>query len=485
MLTRIREKLEALGCTVWSLREDLVRGWEFYFIRHALDQNRVTEVRTVSVTLYRPLEGGLLGSASGEISPTASDAELEKALSDLYFQASLVKNPAYTLTDRPVVSPPPKEFDAAAIAEDFISAMGKVKETGTEDINSYEIFVKDVTRRFLNSGGVEYTVRYPCSMIEVVVNARREGHEIELYRNFTSGTCDAEKLRRDVEKALRFARDRLVTEPTPKLEDCDVILSTDDAVRVYEYFADRTTADMIYRKISDWEPGKPIAENVTGDRVTLRALSSLANSSADYPIDAEGAVIADRVLIRDGVPECVWGHRQFCQYMGVQDGALCPNLAADGGRKSEAELRSGDWLEVVEFSDFQVDPMGGDVAGEIRLGYLHRNGETRIVSGGSVSGRMSDVIPTMEFSSETEQYDTWVIPRVTKLKGLKSTGVASDGVRSQKTPPQADPAGASFFRGDQLAAETLESTCMPIPAVWAETSEARYSTALATSSGLA
>ena len=37
----------------------------------------------------------------------------------------------------------------------------------------------------------------------------------------------------------------------------------------------------------------------------------------------------------------------------------------------------------------------------------------------------------------------------------------------------------------QLVGETLESTCMPMPAVWAETSEARYRAALATSSGLA
>ena len=43
------------------------------------------------------------------------------------------------------------------------------------------------------------------------------------------------------------------------------------------------------------------------------------------------------------------------------------------------------------------------------------------------------------------------------------------------------------FRGVrvQLVGETLESTCMPMPAVWAETSEARYRAALATSSGLA
>ena len=124
-------------------------------------------------------------------------------------------------------------MDVAAIATDFITAMQQVPETETEDINSYEIFVKEITRHYLNSNGVEYTVRFPSSMIEVVVNARKEGHEIELYRNFRSGTCDAKKLAADVTKALRYGKDRLITEPTPKLGTFDVLFSTDDAAEIY------------------------------------------------------------------------------------------------------------------------------------------------------------------------------------------------------------------------------------------------------------
>ena len=167
MLNRIEEKIKALGCTIWELSEQTTKSWEFYFIRHELDQNRITEVRTFPVTLYRPLEGGLLGSASGEISPTASEAEMDKTLSDIYFQASLVKNPGYKLNDKPVSSPAARELDVAAIAQDFITAMAKVRETETEYVNSYEIFVREITRHFRNSNGVEYTVVYPLSLIHI------------------------------------------------------------------------------------------------------------------------------------------------------------------------------------------------------------------------------------------------------------------------------------------------------------------------------
>ena len=424
MLNRIEEKLKALGCTVWALNEQTVKAWEFYFIRHALDQNRITEVKTYRVTLYRPLEDGMLGSASGEIFATASEAEIEKTLSEIYEQASMVKNPAYRLNDKPVEAPALQEVNVEAIAEDFISAMSKVQETETEFVNSYEIFVKEITRHYRNSNGVEYTVRYPSSMIEVVVNARKGDHEIELYRMYDSGTCDADKLCRDVEKTLRYGKDRLVTEPTPKLNEFDVLFSTDDAVQIYRYFAIKTNTSLLFRHLSDWTVGKNVAENATGDRVTVKAVSSLHNSSKDYPIDEEGAAIQDRVLIRSGVVENLWGPRQYSQYLGVENGSMVQNFVVEGGARSEAEVRQGDYLEVVEFSDFEVDPFGGNIAGEIRLGYLHQNGTVKIVSGGSVTGQMAQAVPTMEFSSETEQYDTCVIPRVTRLKDLKITGIA-------------------------------------------------------------
>ena len=423
MLNHIEEQIKALGCTIWELREETTKVWEFYFIRHKLDQNRITEVRTFPVTLYRPLEGELLGAASGEIAPTDSDSAIQKKLADIYYQASLVKNPAYRLNDKQAAAPALKDVDVAAIAKDFITAMAKVHETETEFVNSYEIFVREITRHYRNSNGVEYTVRYPSSMIEVVVNARNGEHEIELYRMLESGTCDADKLCRDVEKALRYGKDRLVTEPTPALNRFNVLFSTDDALQVYRwYFAFKTNTEAIHCKMSDWKPGKAVADKMSGDRITLKVVSTLQNSSKDYPIDKEGAEIRDRTLIRDGMVESLWGPRQFSQYLGVEDSANAENFVVEGGARAEAELRKGDYLEVVEFSDFEVDPVGGDIAGEIRLGYLHQNGTVRIVTGGSVSGKMGDVIPTMQFSKETEQYDTFVIPRVTLLKDLKITG---------------------------------------------------------------
>ena len=426
MLNKVKEKLASLGCTIWELTETERHGWEFYFVRHKLDQNRVVMVSSLDVKLYQPIEDGkFLGSASASLSPTASDEEIDKTLRDLKYQASLVKNPAYTLADKPITIPDKVEtVDVEAIAGSFIRAMQAIPETEGEDVNSYEIFVNEMRRHTLNSNGVEYTCVYPSSMIEVVVNARRDGHEIELYRNFTSGTCDEAKLASDIADALRFGRDRLSAVPTPKLGSGAVLFSTQDSQEIYEYFLMRTNASMKVRGISDFEIGKPVCASFTGDRVSMEILPELPNSSKNFPVDREGNVVSQRFLIRGGVCESFWGDRQFSQYLGLTESSLVSNVRVSGGEKTEKELREGDYLEVVEFSDFQVDPMGGDIAGEIRLGYLHRGGKVTVVTGGSVSGSMTEAAGSMRFSKETKQYDSVLIPSVTKLEGLRITGIA-------------------------------------------------------------
>ena len=77
MFEQTKRILKEIGCDTYELTEVKKTVWEFYFIRHKLDQNRMVETRELNATLYRSMDDGkLLGSASGSISPTADDAEI-------------------------------------------------------------------------------------------------------------------------------------------------------------------------------------------------------------------------------------------------------------------------------------------------------------------------------------------------------------------------------------------------------------------------
>lgn len=412
--------LKTSGADAWEVADINEWGWEFYFIRHRLDQHRTKAVDSFSVKVYKKLEDGkFLGSASAQIAPDASEEEMRRTVEGLYRDASYVRNPFYTL-NKPAEAETSETapLDMKAVCGDFLRTMRSLPETETEDLNSYEIFVSEIRRRFLNSEGVDVTSVYPSSMVEAVVNARKDGHEIELYRLLKSGTCDREQLTKELTEALAYGRDRLLTKPTPGLGKADVVFSTDPARELYSWFVSRLDTTMVYRGMSDWK----IGDAVGPENLNIRAVRTLPNSSWNTPYDEEGAPIRDLTLIDGGKAAAYWGRRQFSQYMKLDSSFDVYNFAVTGGTESEEELRTGDYLEVVEFSDFQVDDITGDIAGEIRLAYLHQGGKVTPVSGGSVSGSMPELVKTMRFSKESRQYNCHLIPSVTRLQGVTITG---------------------------------------------------------------
>ena len=426
MLNQLIEILRASGADAWEITDEHKIGWEFYFIRHKLDQNRFTDVEEYTVKVYREIDDGkFLGSAQANISTTASAEEIRRVVAGLCRDALYVRNPAYTLS-KPVNQPsePQKPVDIRAISRDFLKTLSSLPETDTEDLNSYEIFVHEVRTHFLNSEGIDVTAVSPSSTVEAVVNARRDGREIELYRFYQSGACDAEQLSHDLSETLRYGRDKLIAGETPALGTADVVLSTDAATEVYDYFISRLSTGAVYRRISNWEIGKPIAEKYTGDKVTVRALRELPNSSSTGAYDPEGAPVRDLLLMDAGVPVHFYGSRQFSQYLGLEDSFIPNNYEVTGGTHSAEDLRQGAFLEVVEFSDFQVNVLNGDIAGEIRLAYWHDGSGTVLpVSGGSVSGSVSELLSSMRFSRESRQYNNMRIPAVTRLNGATVTGI--------------------------------------------------------------
>ena len=137
---------------------------------------------------------------------------------------------------------------------------------------------------------------------------------------------------------------------------------------------------------------------------------------------ASGSRIRDVVMIEDGVARHYLGDRMFSSYLGLEDAFMPTNIAVSGGTRSEEELRAGQYLEAVEFSDFQVDTMTGDIFGEIRLAYWHDGEKCIPVSGGSISGSMDDFVGSLRMSRESAQYDNVRIPALTLLQGVTVTG---------------------------------------------------------------
>ncbi len=425
MIDNLIKILKASGADAFEVTDTVTLAYEFYFIKHRLDQNRVRDVEHINVNVYKKLDDGkILGSASGEIYPTLSEDEIREEIDKLLSRAENVKNPFYELNKPSDYEGKEIEnIDVSQIAESFVAAMKEIPETESEYINSYEIFVEKNKRRFINSEGIDITFEYPSSMVEVVVNAKEKEHEIELYRMYHAGTCDKENLKKDITEVLQYGKDKLIAVPTPKLNKAAVVFPTSDAVSIYRWFADKCSAGFVYNRYSDWEVGKDFAPKAKGDKISLRAVKNLPNSSKNFDVDEEGAVIRDMEIIDSNIPKTFYGAGKYRYYLGMEDSFIAYNFEVSGGSKTADEIKSGQYLEVVEFSDFEVDSISGDIAGEIRLGYYHDGDKVTPVSGGSISGCMLNFVNDMYMSVEKRQYDRFLIPALTRLENVSVTGI--------------------------------------------------------------
>lgn len=423
-MEKLKQILRESGCDGWEITDVKTHGNEYYFIGHHLDQNRVRQVRHITLNVYKKSEDGkFLGKAGAEICPEDPEELLKKQVAQLVYNASLIKNPLYTLNPpRPAVSAERKNISRNDISRDFIRLMQEVPETENEYINSFEIFVSEKEVHFENSEGVDLAESYPVSMMETVVNAKNETHEIELYRMYRSGGCAADRILEDLAKTMRTGRDRLHTKPTPNLKKAPVIFSGEQAVRIAEFFLDHTDAAFIYQRMSDWKKEEPYAKEIQGDTVTLKALRTLENSPANRSFDAEGAPICDLVLIEKGTVKNYHGSRMFSYGIGLEDSFIVSNFELSGGTYAEEQLREGTYLEAMEFSDFQVDSLTGDIFGEIRLAYLHDNGTVIPVSGGSVSGNMNELLKQMRMSREMKTVASAAVPALIRLENVTVSG---------------------------------------------------------------
>jgi PmbA protein len=334
MLDTIVQILKDAGVHAWEITDEKKQGWEFYFIRHALDQNRAKNVEHITVKVYQLIDGGeFMGSAASEIPPTASYEEAKAIIDGLSYRATLVKNRPYDLEPLSEAHKAPRDLtppDVPVIAGAFIRAMGQLPETATEDINSYEIFAASVTRRILTSTGIDVTEVYPSSMIEVVVNARKDGHEIELYRNFVCGTCDAVGLKDDLVRTMGYGKDRLVTSPTPLLGTVDVMFTTKDACDIYDFFVERLDPQMVFRKMSDWQLGTPIASEIQGAKVTVKAVRTLKTPRRTSPLTPRAPPSGTRVMLEQSVPRAYLGAGNVLRLHGT-DRLLYPlNIVVEG-----------------------------------------------------------------------------------------------------------------------------------------------------------
>lgn len=423
MIEKIKAALAAENIGVWYVTETSSRSAETFFVRKNMDLKRTTSLTDYSVDVFRELErdgARLLGSSSVPVYPGESVEEIRAALRGAFYAASFAANPYFELMEgksEPHV--PSKSAFADMDVERIAKVMGDALFAPDTErdvfINSAEIFAVERSTRVLNSRGVDVSWDTREVRGELVAQCPAP-RDVETYQGFSYREPDTEALSELTRQVLRRTRDRAAAVKAPRAGKYTVILTGDHVRELLGYYVSRASAGAVYQRYSDYRAGMDVQGGDTvGDRLTIEL-------TAAEPYDREGIRLRDRALMENGVLRTVHGGVRFSRYLGIEPTGSYRAIRVPTGSTPLEELKAGPCLQPVTFSDFQMDPMSGHFAGEIRLAYLFDGRTVTPVTGGSVNGNILEAQKNMRFSRERYVSSTYDGPLAVSLPDVAVAG---------------------------------------------------------------
>ncbi len=426
MIEKILAALKESGTELFQITETKEESAELFFIRKSLDMQRLKEVHRASVTVYRAFTEGdrrMLGSAAVQVQESFTTEQMTELFRNALYAAGFVKNPYYELyagKGEPSAEALERSGHLSGqplteVAHRFADALFEEDRESDVFLNSAEIFAGRTTCHILNSSGVDVSYCKGRVWGEFVAQCVAE-QDVETYQDFSYDDMDTAALQKKVRDTLEMTRARARAVSAPPAGEYRVILSGAYVKTIFDYYVERSNGYMIYPKYSTFQNGCDVqGGQVEKDRINLTL-------KATVPYSVEGIPMKDRDLVRDGMLQLIHGSNRYAYYLNLEPTGNYDSFSAPAGSVPLEKLREEPYLEIVNFSDFQMDTFDGHFGGEIRLGFLY-DGEKRIpVTGGSINGSILDAQKNLVFSRETQVEKNFQGPAAVCLEGVNVAG---------------------------------------------------------------
>lgn len=423
MLHKILTALKQNNITTYLINENSKETVELFFIKKRLDMRRQKDVHKYSITVYQDFEKDgtpMRGSSTVSIHLGMTEEEVNETLKKAFFAASFVCNPYYELPsgekkDMVVMESTLSQNTLADNAKKMAEAL--FAEDTTEDtfLNSAELFAEKTVCHIVNSQGIDVSYEKYIVKGEFVVQCIAP-QDVETYQDFYYENLEAKALQAKVKQTLDMTRSRAQAKTAPAAGDYTVLLSGPYVKDIFEYYLDRSSASMIYPKYSNYQVGSQVqGEEVTGELLTITL-------TAKEPFSSEGIPMTDRPLLKDGVLKTIHGNSRFSYYLGTEPTGIYDSFRVPCGTEAFSDMKTGKYLHVVNFSDFQMDTFSGHFAGEIRLAFLSDGNTVIPVTGGSINGNLLEAQKNLVFSKDMQIEKGYEGPFAVKLEKVSVAG---------------------------------------------------------------
>lgn len=424
MLDRILSALGKCGIEDYHIVVEDEQSAELFFIKKELDMQRLKKVQTADVSVYHVFEEGdnrFRGVASVQVQDSLTQPEMEKLFADAYYAAGFVKNKYYDLYEGTKVGmvqakDPFGEKTLNEMVQGFAQALFAEDVYKEVFINSAEIFASRLTVHIRNSRGVDVSYNRSRVQGEFVVQCT-SGQDVETYQDFSYNGWNLDAIREKARNTIELTRARARATTAPAAGEYRLILSGGYVNEFMSYYVNRASSFAIYQKYSTFSVGCDVqGGEVSKDRVNMTMKSNV-------PFSDEGIPMKNRELVKDGKLMMIHGGNRFAQYLGIAPTGNFDGYKVEAGNVSIEQMKEQPYLEVVNFSDFQMDWFTGHFGGEIRLAFLYDGKTVTPVTGGSVNGNIFEAQKSLVFSKEMQVEKDFEGPKAVAMDGVSVAGI--------------------------------------------------------------
>jgi PmbA protein len=419
----------------WTVRHLITHGTQVYAVPKQTEAQRTVGIERYRIDVLRRTTGPDGSEAVGSGNTTVlPGGDIESAIENAVLTAGLVANPVHTipgpapLPDVPLVDTDLRD-DTAQVTR---RVMEQIEASASQNPDVYltaaECFGEVHTVHLVNSREIDAEQESTQINIEFVIHSRRDDQDVETFIEMRRRRVADLGIETEIEQRVRQTLDHFETTPAPSWQGPVVlrgrVLATfvaGDGLAggVLHTLGD---AESKYAKYSSWEIGKSVFRNeVKGDPLTVWASRRIPYGIHSNRFDEEGLPAQRVELIRDNELVAFAASQRYADYLGLPATGAFGGVEIPPGRTEVSTLLEEPYVEIIQFSWFNPNPITGDFATETRFGYLVENGVRKPFRGGQLVGNFMDALADVRWSAETGMFGNYLGPHTARFNSLKIT----------------------------------------------------------------
>ncbi len=398
----------------WELIEKQIRGNQALYERDAAGgirrhQDRMVREASYSLTLYTRSDDAM-GMASGNLLPWLP---FDRQIDELLDVAAQGRNKPWRLA-----APPAQPYPQVSTCDQNIGGqpdpvlqeieqqiVDAIRQHDDIAVNSTEIFlnVHDISR--VSGTGIRTSKQISEVYIEVAMERAGQDNDKEVLETIT-GVSSADV---DIPAFIALCAEQVrslgqTREPDTTEEIC-VVIDKNALAAILDAVRSQLDAAMEYHKMPHFKPGASVYGDVEPrDRLTMTLDPGIPYMVESTPHTDEGLVAEKRVVIDQGRVVDRMISNRYGQYLDLAPNGVTGNIVVPSGSVSHRDFINHvpSYIEILKFSSLLVDERKLTWSSEIKLArQVDHSGQTALLKGGVVSGKIVDNLAACLFSSET------------------------------------------------------------------------------------